>query len=317
MFKKTLTLLTALALFSGALAGCAGDKEGTKPSESGDKQGDKGGEESKYTVKYYVDGSLYNEVKDVAKGSKIQAPEEPVKAEDEDYTYTFDGWYENGATTKWDFATNTVDKNLELYAKFNSEAKSFDLIVWVWGGTTTVYITPEESAALATQMRALPEFTDKTIRWKYVNNLTNPFFNRAVMDAHVSLVISGAKMDNDTIEDEDASIDLDSEGAKVKVGFGWFNSTNRYVGIVNGLSNTEFTLAKVIYDKLQANGPYFFTAAIDNSSILLNQTAQLSAKDAENNPIVEGLTYSIKDEDVASVDENGVVTGLAVGNTVA
>ena len=320
MFKKRLALLTVAALFSGAvLAGCENpfNKKSDSKDGSSQKEDDKGGgEDAKYTVKYYVGTSLYEEVKDVAKGSKIQAPANPTKAEDDDYTYTFDGWYENGATTKWNFNTDTVNKNLELFAKFNSEAKQYDLVVWVWGGTSTVYITPEESADLAQRVRALPAMADKAIRWKYVNNLTNPFFNQAVNEAHVSLVISGAKMDNDTIEDEDASIALDAEGGKTKVAFGWFNSVNRYVGIPAGLGNAEFALAKTIYDMLKENGPYYFTAAIDNSSILLNQTAQVSAKDAENNPITEGLSYSVKDAEIASVNESGVVTGLAVGDTV-
>ena len=308
MFKKKLTLLTAIAFLSTALlVGCTNGGGGEdKPSG-----GDEPAVASKYTVNYYVDGAVYNTVNDVEKGSKLQAPTDPTKAQDEDYTYSFDGWYENGSTTKWNFEVDTVTKNLDLYAKFNQSARAYDLVVWVWGGTTTVYITQDEFNALSTNATMFPALAQKQVRWKYVNNLTNPAFNDAVNNAHVSLVISGAKMDTDA----EASIALDEEGAKAKVGFGWFNSVNRYVGIPTGLGNTEFALAKSVYDVLKQNGPYYFTAEIDTASLLVNGTAHLSAKDADNNALTQGLSFTSADPTIARVDESGVVTGVAVGET--
>ena len=313
MFKKKLTLLTVAVLFAGGLlAGCTEQEQKTptstpETSESSDHQGS---EASTFTVKYYVDGSVYLTVNDVAKGSKLQAPADPVKEMDEDCTYAFAGWYESGATVAWDFDVNVVNADVDLFAKFEPTARQYDLTVWVWGGTTTVYITEEEFDFLSMTVNSFEGLANKAVRWKYVNTLTNSAFNDAVNNAHVSLVVSGAKMDND-----EASISLDPEGPKTKVAFGWFNSVNRYVGIVNGLSNAEFNLAKLVYDTLKIEGPDYFTADIDNASILVGGTASISARDIDNQLITEDLTYSVADEDIASVSAAGVVTGLAVGET--
>ena len=59
---------------------------------------------------------------DVEYGSKLTKPEtDPVKEEDEEYTYTFKGWY-NGDVV-WDFETDTVTSNLTLTAEFEAVKK--------------------------------------------------------------------------------------------------------------------------------------------------------------------------------------------------
>ena len=311
--KKLMTFVSAV-LAMGLLAGCGGGNQQGSKNTSGtsetSSQLSSETVESKFTVNFYVDGAVYRTVTDVEKGSKLQAPTAPTKQQDDDFTYEFDGWYKSGATTAWNFETDVVNADLDLYAKFNQTARQYDLTIWVWGGTTTVYITEDEFDALATTVNAYQGLANKAVRWKYVNTLTNSAFNDAVNNSHVSLVVSGAKMDND-----EASITLDEEGGKTKVGFGWFNSVNRYVGIVAGLNNAEFTLAKLVYDELKQNGPYYFTAEIDNASILVDGTAQLSAKNGEDVAITEGLTYSVADDTIASVSATGLVTGLAVGET--
>ena len=68
MFKKRLALLTVAALFSGAvLSGCElpGKNSGSGDNKSQTDDGGKGGEDAKYTVKYFVGTSLYEEVKKI------------------------------------------------------------------------------------------------------------------------------------------------------------------------------------------------------------------------------------------------------------
>ena len=54
-------------------------------------------------------------------GTKIERPADPEKEEDEEYTYTFKGWY-NGET-EWNFETDVVTENVTLVAKFDSVKK--------------------------------------------------------------------------------------------------------------------------------------------------------------------------------------------------
>ena len=59
---------------------------------------------------------------DVEYGSKLTKPEtDPVKEEDEGYTYTFKGWY-NGDVV-WNFETDTVTSDLTLTAEFEAVKK--------------------------------------------------------------------------------------------------------------------------------------------------------------------------------------------------
>ena len=59
---------------------------------------------------------------DVEYGTMLKKPEtDPVKEEDDEYTYTFKGWY-NGET-EWNFETDVVTENVTLVAKFDSVKK--------------------------------------------------------------------------------------------------------------------------------------------------------------------------------------------------
>ena len=59
---------------------------------------------------------------DVEYGSMLKKPEtDPVKEEDEEYTYTFKGWY-NGEVV-WNFETDTVNGDVTLTAKFEAVKK--------------------------------------------------------------------------------------------------------------------------------------------------------------------------------------------------
>ena len=78
--------------------------------------------EEKRTVKKYTVTIGDGTPEEVEYGEKLTKPAtDPVKAEDEEYTYTFKGWY-NGET-EWNFETDIVTGNVTLVAKFNSVRK--------------------------------------------------------------------------------------------------------------------------------------------------------------------------------------------------
>ena len=76
-----------------------------------------GGEAVKttYTVTFNSWGGSAVTAQTVEKGAKVTEPSAPTLE-----GYTFAGWYTDEAcTTQWNFATGVVDRNLELYAKWN------------------------------------------------------------------------------------------------------------------------------------------------------------------------------------------------------
>ena len=72
-----------------------------------------------YTVNFVVDGATYDTQEITAKECATM-PTAPTKAESDRYTYTFSGWYLNGAN--FDFATQ-ITENITLTAVFQQHLK--------------------------------------------------------------------------------------------------------------------------------------------------------------------------------------------------
>lgn len=66
-----------------------------------------------YVVSYDSNGGTAVESETVEAGAKATEPTPPTKE-----GYTFDGWY-TSAIEEWDFATDTVESNMTLYAKWS------------------------------------------------------------------------------------------------------------------------------------------------------------------------------------------------------
>ena len=72
---------------------------------------------AKYTVSFDSNGGSAVASAQVNDGDKLTAPTQPVRK-----MYVFDGWYkDSGFTQVWDFDTDTVTKNITLYAKWKEE----------------------------------------------------------------------------------------------------------------------------------------------------------------------------------------------------
>ncbi len=76
---------------------------------------------SEYTVTFTVDGATYHTAT-VANGNVVSAPSNPTKAEDANYTYTFNCWTLNGV--EYDFST-PVTQNITLVANFTANHHTF------------------------------------------------------------------------------------------------------------------------------------------------------------------------------------------------
>ena len=75
---------------------------------------------AEYTVTFTVDGSTYT-TQSVTSGNAASEPTAPTKAEDANYTYTFDGWYLDG--NKYDFSA-AITSDITLTAQFTATPKA-------------------------------------------------------------------------------------------------------------------------------------------------------------------------------------------------
>ena len=105
-------------------------------------------------------GSTVTDLTGLSYNAKITAPAEPTKT-----GYTFGGWYkESTCTTEWNFSSDTVTKNITLYAKWTLEPPS-----------VTITGAPEEPVTYGTSVTLTVSVThditdlDYTYKWYKVD----------------------------------------------------------------------------------------------------------------------------------------------------
>lgn len=304
-FLKTILLSTLLSVL--CLSGCngTGDSSSNKSTTSSNPIVEK----NEYNVSFYVDGTLYGETLTVEAGSKISKPNDPVRVEDDDYTYTFEGWYEAGSSVAWNFGVDVVNKDLDLFANFDEITKVYDLTVWLLGGSTeSVFITEEESERLETTFEASID-DGKKVLFKYYPSMKSEAFNASVLSTSKKpdVVVSGSKMNSG-----DNALTLNETYGRTKVGKGWFASETRYVGILN-TCDANLNLAIDFYNMLIAEGPDYFTLDKESITLMVGETTSIIPTLKEND--TRKVIYTIGDETIATVEE-GLIRAVATGNTI-
>jgi uncharacterized repeat protein (TIGR02543 family) len=83
-----------------------------------------------FTVSYIANGSLkVPEDQIVIEGRTVDRPDNPVMA-----GYSFDGWYKEGLTYRWNFSSDTVLKDEVLYGKWNGPLSGQCNVRFIRGG---------------------------------------------------------------------------------------------------------------------------------------------------------------------------------------
>lgn len=265
-----------------------------------------------YSVAFYVDDVQYGEVQSVEENGLATKPAtDPTKAEDLDYTYQFEGWFAPGATEAFDFNT-PITSDIDFDAHFSSVKKTYDLTVWVWGGKAdAVYITEAENNAVKAAASNLSALQGKKLDWRYHVGMEKNDFVQLALDAPIKpdLIIAGANVYSDSTEGG-KTIACDTH---TNAGAGWFNNSKRYVMITNTAGSHE-ELATEVYNLVAAYGPDYFKLNAGSLTMVVEDTATLSATDKDDNPVV--VNYSVADEykDIIEVNASGVVTAKAEGN---
>lgn len=124
MFSGTLSNgVLEIEVFGETMFYC---KEGSKPSNSDDNQGTQKPDDTpktEYTVTYDANGGKFADgettvTQKAKEGDKLTAPSSPART-----ASAFGGWAtEKGGKTLWKFATDTVTKNITLYAVWEEQS---------------------------------------------------------------------------------------------------------------------------------------------------------------------------------------------------
>jgi hypothetical protein len=103
MKTKLLSIIAIIAIIATAIIGCGGNDEPTNTTTE------------TFTVTFHANGGTPEPQKQtIEKGKTASEPKGITKANN-----TLEGWYkENAFTTKWNFATDTVTANVDLWAKW-------------------------------------------------------------------------------------------------------------------------------------------------------------------------------------------------------
>ncbi|MBQ9900263.1 MAG: InlB B-repeat-containing protein [Acholeplasmatales bacterium] len=100
-----------------------------------------------YQVTFNSNGGTAVSSQSVAYGQKAAEPTAPTKAEDDNYTYTFAGWYKDSSLqTAFDFGIDTITSATTLYAKWTETAKPQEEVKYTVTFNTNggSYIAPRE-----------------------------------------------------------------------------------------------------------------------------------------------------------------------------
>lgn len=110
-----LTLLSCLSLLS--VTSCGGNDNASSTAKPNQTQK----ADEKCTVNFETNGGSSVNSQEVIKGSSIEKPVTPIKAE-----YIFDGWYlDSGLTQPVDGFPLTINSNTTLYAKWLTAKEAF------------------------------------------------------------------------------------------------------------------------------------------------------------------------------------------------
>ena len=93
-------------------------------------------EPDKFMVTFNTNGGTSVAVQQIVEGGYVERPADPSKEADQQYTYTFAGWYKDQACTQaFDFENDTVTAAITLYAKWAETVNEYSVTFVSNGGT--------------------------------------------------------------------------------------------------------------------------------------------------------------------------------------
>jgi uncharacterized repeat protein (TIGR02543 family) len=114
--------------------------------DNGDNGGGGGEDPVSYTVTFDTDGGTSVQEQTVASGALVSRPSNPVKA-----GKSFDAWYKEDKSTKWNFNADPVTSKITLYAKWNDVPAGSFTVTFNSNGGTVIEDQVIESGKLVTR----------------------------------------------------------------------------------------------------------------------------------------------------------------------
>ena len=110
-------------------------------------------EQTTHTVSFNSNGGSSVSSQQVAEGSYASEPTAPTRS-----GYVFRGWYgDSGLTNAWAFGSDTVDSDITLYAKWESQAAGSHTVTFDTNGGSAVSNQQVEEGSYASEPTAPPE----------------------------------------------------------------------------------------------------------------------------------------------------------------
>ena len=335
MKKKKFFLGVALAATALGLAACSGKKDPTP------NPGDDNPPVVQEFVVQFNTGTGGSSVasQTVKAGEKVKKPAQDPTREN----YVFDGWYkDSGYVTEYDF-NSEVNKSFTIYAKWKPVQQEVNKYSVTYNknnhGADTASLT--DVTALPAELPVLSEEGWIFGGWYYDTNFDNKANGGDEISANTILYAKWTKDGSDTPEPVTKySVTFDKKGhgadtasltdvtalpAELPVlseeGWifgGWYYDTN-FDNKANG--GDAITKNTTLYAKWseEVEGPIELTQiqiSPESVSIVQGQTSQLSVlytpHNAQDSDKV--ITWSSSNENVATVDQSGLVSAVAVGN---
>ncbi|MBR4461226.1 MAG: InlB B-repeat-containing protein, partial [Erysipelotrichaceae bacterium] len=260
-----------------------------------------------FTVTYVVDGETY-ETETVEYGEKATKPADPEKE-----GCTFAGWYDG--ENEYDFDTEVKD-DLTLTAKFstNEYTVTFDAD----GGTPE----PEAQTVKHGEKAVKPEtdpakegytflgWYDGANEYDFDTEVKDDLTLTAkyeVIKLTVTFVVDGETYDTQTVEYGQKAEEPEAPEKEGYAFAGWYDGEDEYD------FDTE------VKEDLTLTAKWTVVYGIDmpeSLTVVAESSVDLEAKVVSEEPTDKVIKYESSDPSIATVDENGVVTGVKVGRVV-
>ena len=280
-----------------------------------------------YNVKFYnEDGTLLEEKSQIEYGENvIYTGTIPIKEANQEYTYTFKDWYiinnGNEEQADLDFITGDTD----VYARYNKTKNKYTVTFYNEDGTETFGTSTVEYGDTAQVPDTVPEeyrndfyvwYTDLTCTDE--DDLTDVLTDREVYlglkKYTINYILNEGTNNSEnpetyTVEDTIILKEATREGY---VFDGWYENEN-FTGEKVSQIGPEQTEDVILYAKWIRNEVIEITLNKTQITIEEDQTENLIATITPENATNKEVVWTSSDENVATVDGEGTVTAVGVG----
>ncbi len=266
------------------------------------------------------EGSPVAPYDNVPVGTTIQRPEDPTRE-----GYTFVGWFKdtNGTLTEeFHFDTDLVTESMTLYAKWS--ANQYQVSFATYGGTS---IAAQEVEYMNYATAPLAPTKDgytfagwyKEIscqnQWDFEKDVitqdTTIHAKWVINTYKVVFYVDGTKLDEQDVQYGNLVVAPQNPFKDQYTFVGWF--TEEEGGTLVNLEETSISSNLTLYAHWTETEATHIQVSPSQITLLVNDTIQLNVVFTPENILNKEIVWTSSNEDIAVVDENGLVTAISDG----